>query len=216
MGWQIISLPLSSWRRPRCVAKWGRSSLIAPLRNGRKSTSTLSQNSIKPLSPGGLKSCATRLKHHTPADVLAAMEKQMRAEREKRAVILTSEGERDAVINAAEGDKQQVIKGSEASNSRSMKPKALPRPFWPLPRPRLRVCARLPSPCRSREGMKVQLRVAEQYITQFGALAKASTTMILPASVSDIGAMIAAAMNVITQAAPASTSAPSEPPLSLR
>ena len=49
-----------------------------------------------------------------PHDVLAAMEKQMRAEREKRAVILTSEGERDAAINTAEGEKQEVIKQSEA------------------------------------------------------------------------------------------------------
>ena len=48
-----------------------------------------------------------------PQDVLAAMEKQMRAEREKRAVILQSEGVRDSVINAAEGDKQKVIKASE-------------------------------------------------------------------------------------------------------
>ena len=50
-----------------------------------------------------------------PADILAAMEKQMRAEREKRAVILTSEGQRDAAINTAEGEKQQVIKASEAN-----------------------------------------------------------------------------------------------------
>ena len=49
-----------------------------------------------------------------PHDILAAMEKQMRAEREKRAVILTSEGSRDAVINAAEGSKQETIKASEA------------------------------------------------------------------------------------------------------
>jgi hypothetical protein len=55
-----------------------------------------------------------------PADVLAAMEKQMRAEREKRAVILTSEGERDAAINTAEGEKQQVIKASEASKQQQI------------------------------------------------------------------------------------------------
>src|SRR5437868_8067591 len=50
-----------------------------------------------------------------PKDVLHAMEKQMRAEREKRAVVLTSEGERDAKINQAEGEKQRVIKESEAN-----------------------------------------------------------------------------------------------------
>ena len=52
-----------------------------------------------------------------PKDVLSAMEKQMRAEREKRAVVLASEGERDAKINAAEGDKQRVIKASEANQA---------------------------------------------------------------------------------------------------
>src|SRR3954468_21204651 len=64
----------------------------------------------------GIKVLRYEIKNITPpADVLAAMEKQMRAEREKRAVILTSEGQRDAAINAAEGEKQQVIKQSEAT-----------------------------------------------------------------------------------------------------
>ena len=63
----------------------------------------------------GVKVLRYEIKNITPPhDVLAAMEKQMRAEREKRAVILTSEGARDAAINNAEGDKQQVIKESEA------------------------------------------------------------------------------------------------------
>ena len=63
----------------------------------------------------GVKVLRYEIKNITPPhDVLAAMEKQMRAEREKRAVILTSEGSRDAAINTAEGEKQQVIKASEA------------------------------------------------------------------------------------------------------
>ena len=55
-----------------------------------------------------------------PRDVIQAMEKQMRAEREKRAVILTSEGERDAKINQAEGEKQRVIKESEANRQQQI------------------------------------------------------------------------------------------------
>ena len=63
----------------------------------------------------GVKVLRYEIKNITPPqDVLAAMEKQMRAEREKRAVVLTSEGERDAAINSAEGDKQKTIKESEA------------------------------------------------------------------------------------------------------
>src|SRR6187200_1016551 len=69
----------------------------------------------------GVKVLRYEIKNITPpADVLAAMEKQMRAEREKRAVILTSEGQRDAAINTAEGDKQQTIKNSEAQRQQSI------------------------------------------------------------------------------------------------
>src|SRR6187200_1720053 len=69
----------------------------------------------------GVKVLRYEIKNITPpADVLAAMEKQMRAEREKRAVILTSEGQRDAAINSAEGEKQQTIKNSEAQRQQSI------------------------------------------------------------------------------------------------
>src|ERR671916_2050743 len=69
----------------------------------------------------GVKVLRYEIKNITPpADILAAMEKQMRAEREKRAVILTSEGQRDAAINTAEGEKQQVIKASEAKRQQQI------------------------------------------------------------------------------------------------
>src|SRR6187431_576865 len=75
----------------------------------------------KASEPWGVKVLRYEIKNITPPhDILAAMEKQMRAEREKRAVILTSEGERDAAINKAEGEKQQVIKASEASRQRQI------------------------------------------------------------------------------------------------
>jgi len=75
----------------------------------------------KATEPWGVKVLRYEIKNITPPkDVLAAMEKQMRAEREKRAVILTSEGERDAAINQAEGEKQQVIKESEATRQRQI------------------------------------------------------------------------------------------------
>src|SRR5678809_1542145 len=62
----------------------------------------------------GVKVLRYEIKNITPPqDILAAMEKQMRAEREKRAIVLTSEGVRDAAINNAEGEKQKAIKASE-------------------------------------------------------------------------------------------------------
>src|SRR5690242_9530455 len=75
----------------------------------------------KATEPWGIKVLRYEIKNITPpADVLAAMEKQMRAEREKRATILTSEGQRDAAINNAEGEKQQVIKASEAKKQQQI------------------------------------------------------------------------------------------------
>src|SRR5262245_41028570 len=75
----------------------------------------------KATDPWGVKVLRYEIKNITPPkDVLSAMEKQMRAEREKRALILTSEGQRDAAINNAEGQKQQVIKASEAKKQQQI------------------------------------------------------------------------------------------------
>jgi regulator of protease activity HflC (stomatin/prohibitin superfamily) len=133
-----------------------------------------------------------------PADVLAAMEKQMRAEREKRAVILTSEGQRDAAINTAEGEKQQVIKASEASRQQQMNEAegeaAAIRAVASATAQGIREVA---AAIRTDGGMEaVQLRVAEQYVTQFGAIARQTNTVVVPANVSDVAGMIAAAMKV--------------------
>jgi regulator of protease activity HflC (stomatin/prohibitin superfamily) len=159
----------------------------------------------KATEPWGIKVLRYEIKNITPpADVLAAMEKQMRAEREKRAVILTSEGERDAVINTAEGDKQQIIKGSEAKKQQQInEAEGAAAAILAIAEATAEGVRRVAEATQVPGGYEaVQLRVAEQYISQFGALAKTSTTMILPASVSDIGAMIAMAMNVITRTPP--------------
>lgn len=133
-----------------------------------------------------------------PRDIQDAMEKQMRAEREKRAVILTSEGERDAAINVAEGEKQQIIKSSEAHRQQQIneaegQASAIEAVATATAEGIRRVAEAIGVP-----GGKdaVQLRVAEAYIEKFGELAKASTTTILPANVADVASMIATAMNV--------------------
>src|SRR5687768_10695672 len=133
-----------------------------------------------------------------PADILAAMEKQMRAEREKRAVILTSEGQRDAAINTAEGDKQQVIKASEATRQQQINDAegraAAIRSVASATAEGIRQVAEA---IRQPGGMEaVQLRVAEQYVAQFGEIAKKTNTVIVPANLTDVSGMIATAMKV--------------------
>jgi regulator of protease activity HflC (stomatin/prohibitin superfamily) len=129
------------------------------------------------------------------------MEKQMRAEREKRAVILTSEGERDAAINVAEGEKQQVIKASEAKRQQQInEADGAAAAILAIATATAEGLRKVAHAIQVQGGHEaVQLRVAEQYITQFGELAKASNTLVLPASVSDVGSMIALAMNVISR-----------------
>ncbi|MCZ6650311.1 MAG: SPFH domain-containing protein, partial [Acidobacteria bacterium] len=129
----------------------------------------------KASDPWGIKVLRYEIKNITPPrDVLAAMEKQMRAEREKRAVILNSEGERDAVINQAEGDKQQVIKASEAARLKQINESegeaAAILAVATATAGGLRKVAEATQVAGGYEA--VQLRVAEEYITQFGELAK--------------------------------------------
>jgi len=133
---------------------------------------------------------------------------KLRAEREKRAVILTSEGERDAAINTAEDQKQQVIKASEAKKQQQInEAEGAAAAILAIANATAEGIRKVAEAIQVSGGYEaVQLRVAEQYITQFAELAKSSNTMILPASVSDVGLMIAMAMNVITrtpQASPA-------------
>ena len=154
----------------------------------------------------GVKVLRYEIKNITPPKgVLDAMEKQMRAEREKRAVILTSEGERDAAINQAEGEKQQVIKASEAKKQQQInEADGAAAAILAIAQATAEGLRKVAETIQVPGGQEaVQLRVAEQYITKFGELAKTNNTLILPASVSDVGSMIAVAMNAIRQTTPA-------------
>ena len=135
----------------------------------------------KASDPWGVKVFRYEIKNiNPPTDVLGAMEKQMRAEREKRAVVLGSEGDRDARINEAEGQKQQVIKQSEATKQQAINE------------------AEGRAQALQTEGgtQAMQLRIAEQYIEEFGNLAKAGNTFVVPANLSDISSMITLATGI--------------------
>ena len=156
----------------------------------------------KASDPWGIKVLRYEIKNITPPqDVLEAMEKQMRAEREKRAVILTSEGERDAAINEADGAKQQVIKASEAAKQQQIneaegEAQAILAVAAATADGITRVAKAIVAPGGP---AAVQLKVAQDYIEKFGELAKTNNTMILPASVADAASMMATAMSVINQ-----------------
>ena len=156
----------------------------------------------KASDPWGIKVLRYEIKNITPPqDVLAAMEKQMRAEREKRAVILTSEGERDAVINAAEGAKQKVIKASEAAKQQQInEAEGEAQAILAVAEATAGGITRVAEAIRGPGGPDaVQLKVAQDYIEKFGELARTNNTMILPASVADAASMMATAMSIINQ-----------------
>jgi regulator of protease activity HflC (stomatin/prohibitin superfamily) len=165
----------------------------------------------KASEPWGVKVLRYEIKSiNPPRDVIQAMEKQMRAEREKRAVILTSEGERDAKINQAEGEKQRVIKESEASRQQQInvahgEAEAILAVATATAEGLKRVADAVSTP-GGREAM--QLRVAEEYVTQLGNLARSANTLVVPANLSDIASMIALATKVFDQTRPQGGTAP--------
>jgi regulator of protease activity HflC (stomatin/prohibitin superfamily) len=158
----------------------------------------------KASEPWGVKVLRYEIKNITPpADVLGAMEKQMRAEREKRAVILTSEGARDSAINTAEGEKQRVIKASEARKMQQInEAEGQGEAILTIASATAEGIRRIATAIQEPGGLQaVNLRVAEQYITQFGNLAKQGNTMIIPTTLTDVGSMLAASMKIIKETA---------------
>ncbi|MEA2627265.1 MAG: hypothetical protein QOD06_3310 [Candidatus Binatota bacterium] len=134
-----------------------------------------------------------------PTDVLAAMEKQMRAEREKRAAILQSEGERDAAINRAEGKKQETIKESEAKKLQQInEAEGEAAAILSVADATSQGIRKVAEAIQNAGGYEaVQLRVAEQYIQEFGNLARVGNTLIVPANLTDVASMITLATEVI-------------------
>ena len=163
----------------------------------------------------GVKVLRYEIKNITPPrDVIAAMEKQMRAEREKRATVLQSEGERDAAINSAEGQKQLVIKQSEAKKQQQInEAEGQAAAILAVAKATAEGLRAVAGAIDEKGGFEaVQLRVAEHYITEFGKLAKAGNTLVVPSNLGDVGAMIGLAMSAIRPKAEPTPKGPLAPP----
>jgi regulator of protease activity HflC (stomatin/prohibitin superfamily) len=153
----------------------------------------------KASDPWGVKVLRYEIKNiNPPHDVLSAMEKQMRAEREKRAVILTSEGVRDAKVNEAEGEKQRVIKESEAAKMQQInEAQGEAEAILAVASATAEGLRKVANAVIEKGGADaMQLRIAEQYIGEFGNLAKTGNTFVVPANLADLTSMMALATDI--------------------
>lgn len=156
----------------------------------------------KASDPWGVKVSRYEIKNIVPPQSIKdAMEKQMRAEREKRAMIAESEGDKQAKINRAEGDKQELIARSEGEKQKRInEAEGRAAEIEKLASSTALGLREIASAIQDKGGMDaVNLRIAEQYLTEFGKLAKENNTMILPADLTDVSKVIATATSVLTQ-----------------
>lgn len=156
----------------------------------------------KASGPWGIKVSRYEVKNISPPQSIRdAMEKQMRAEREKRAVIAESEGDKQAKINRADGEKQETIALSEGEKMRRINEASGRASEIELVAAATAKGIREIAQAINEEGglNAVNLRIAEQYLTEFGKLAKANNTMIVPADLSDIAGVISSVTSVINK-----------------
>jgi regulator of protease activity HflC (stomatin/prohibitin superfamily) len=156
----------------------------------------------KASEPWGVKVTRYEVKNISPPQSIKdAMEKQMRAEREKRAVIAESEGTKQAKINNAEGDKQELIKKSEGEMQKRINEAAgRASEIEQLAKATANGLRAISSAISEENGLNaVNLRIAEQYLLEFGKLAKTNNTIIIPSNLSDIASVIASATAVFNE-----------------
>lgn len=134
-----------------------------------------------------------------PMSIKDALEQQMRAERERRAAIAKSEGERQSMINVSEGHKQEVINLSEAEKQKQInEAEGRAREIELIAEATAEGLSKIAVAIQQPGGQDaVSLRVAEQYVKEFGNLAKETNTLILPAQLADIGGAVAGLTEVL-------------------
>ena len=156
----------------------------------------------KASEPWGVKVSRYEVKNIIPPQSIKdAMEKQMRAEREKRAIIAESEGAKQAKINVAEGDKQELIKRSEGEmQKRINEATGRASEIEQIAKATSNGLRAIALAISEENGLNaVNLRIAEQYLTEFGKLARQNNTMILPANLTDVAGIVATATSVFNE-----------------
>jgi regulator of protease activity HflC (stomatin/prohibitin superfamily) len=154
----------------------------------------------KASDPWGVKVTRYEVKNILPPQSIKdAMEKQMRAEREKRANIAESEGDRQAKINRAEGDRQEMIARSEGEKQRRInEAEGHAVEILRVAEATANGIREIASAINEKGGVNaVNLRVAEQYLNEFGKLAKTNNSIIIPTNLADIAGVIKSAASVI-------------------
>lgn len=147
----------------------------------------------KASAPWGLKVTRHEIKNIVPpASIKDAMEKQMRAEREKRALIAESEGDKQAKINRAEGDKQEAIAKSEGEKlKRINEAEGRGQEIERVAMATAKGIREIANAINEKGGIDaVNLRIAESYLTEFGKLAQKNNAMIIPSNLSDVAGVV--------------------------
>ena len=139
-----------------------------------------------------------------PKEILHAMQAQITAEREKRALIAASEGRKQEQINIATGEREAAIARSEGEKQAPINlAQGEARPSLAIAEATARGDPQDRRAIREPGGMEaVNLKVAEHYVDAFAELAKTNNTLIVPANLGDIGSLIASAMAVVRAAPP--------------
>ena len=154
----------------------------------------------KASDPWGIKVTRYEIKNITPPQSIRdAMEKQMRAEREKRAMIAESEGERQSKINRAEGEKQQAIELSEGERMRRInEAEGRAKEITLVAEAQAEGIRKVAAALNEPGGMNsVNMQLAQQYLKEFGNLAKQNNSMIVPANLADVAGVLKACTSIV-------------------
>ena len=154
----------------------------------------------KASDPWGIKVTRYEIKNITPPQTIRdAMEKQMRAEREKRAMIAESEGERQSKINRAEGERQQAIALSEGERARRInEAEGRAKEITLVAEAQAEGIRKVAAALNEPGGLNsVNMQLAQQYLTQFGNLAKQNNTMIIPSDLANVAGVIKACSSIV-------------------